>query len=241
MANEPKALAEHDERGTATAASAAGAVRLDDKVLATMAAGISNFRDITHDAHTATNYEHDMTLWEALRLYPKAIAFSMILSVSLVMEGYDTALLGGFFAYPAFRRKFGEPVHNGSNTYQLTASWQSGLQAMVQVGEIVGLYLAGTLAEKYGYRKTLLGSLAFIILVIFIMFFAQNIGMLMAGEFLGGLPWGAWQTLTTTYAAEIAPIALRPYLTTFVNMCVSPDATNKMERSFPGHGLLNFK
>lgn len=48
--------------------------------------------------------------------------------------------------------------------------------------------------------------------------------MLMAGEFLCGLPWGAWQTLSTTYAAEIAPIALRPYLTTFVNMCVSPGA-----------------
>ncbi|KAK7970406.1 Maltose permease [Apiospora saccharicola] len=123
MANEPKALTEHDDRGMVPVAPAVGAVRLDDKVLAKMAAGISNFDDITQEAHTATNYEHDMTLREALRLYPKAIAFSMILSMSLVMEGYDTALLGGFFAYPAFRKKFGEPVHNGSGTYQLTASW----------------------------------------------------------------------------------------------------------------------
>jgi len=34
-----------------------------------------------------------------------------------------------------------------------------------------------------------------------------------------GLPWGVFQTLTTSYAAEVAPIVLRPYLTTYVNLC----------------------
>ncbi|KAK8055977.1 Maltose permease MAL31 [Apiospora rasikravindrae] len=219
MANELKSATEQHEEGTVTVAPAAGAVRLDDEVLTKMGEGVSGFGDIAHDAHTATDYEHDMTVREALRLYPKAIAFSIILSMSLVMEGYDTALLGGFFAYPVFRKKFGVPVNDGSGSYQVTAHWQSTLSAMCQVGEIVGLYLAGIMAEKYGYKKTLLGSLVFMISVIFIMFFAQNISMLMAGELLCGLPWGAWQTLSTTYAAEIAPMALRPFLTTFVNLC----------------------
>lgn len=30
---------------------------------------------------------------------------------------------------------------------------------------------------------------------------------------------GVFQPLTTTYAAEVAPVALRAYLTTYVNMC----------------------
>ena len=30
---------------------------------------------------------------------------------------------------------------------------------------------------------------------------------------------GIFQTLTTTYAAEVTPVALRPYLTTYVNLC----------------------
>jgi SP family general alpha glucoside:H+ symporter-like MFS transporter len=30
---------------------------------------------------------------------------------------------------------------------------------------------------------------------------------------------GAFQTLTTTYAAEVCPVALRAYLTTYVNLC----------------------
>ena len=38
-------------------------------------------------------------------------------------------------------------------------------------------------------------------------------------QILCGLPWGTFQTLTTTYAAEVCPVALRPYLTTYVNLC----------------------
>jgi MFS transporter, SP family, general alpha glucoside:H+ symporter len=30
---------------------------------------------------------------------------------------------------------------------------------------------------------------------------------------------GVFQTLTTTYAAEVTPVVLRPYLTTYVNLC----------------------
>ncbi|KAI5462753.1 putative maltose permease [Mariannaea sp. PMI_226] len=183
-----------------------------------MANTVDNIAIITQDAHQAADFEKAMTIRQAIRMYPKAIFFSMILSLSLIMEGYDTSLLGSFFGYPSFQKKFGEgPLKDGS--YQLTASWQSGLQNGVQVGEILGLWVAGSLAERYGYKKTMLGSLIMMILVIFMMFFAQNLAMLMVGEILCGFPWGAFQTLTTTYAAEISPPALRPYLTTYNNMC----------------------
>lgn len=33
------------------------------------------------------------------------------------------------------------------------------------------------------------------------------------------IPWGIFQTLTTAYAAEVSPVALRPYLTAYVNLC----------------------
>lgn len=220
-------------------------VRLDDVVLKKMANEVENIGEITHDAYLATEFEKKMSFRQAFLMYPKATMFSFILSLSLIMEGYDTALLGGFFGYPAFQKRFGEPV--GDGTYQLTASWQSGLQNGVQVGEIVGLWVAGFIAERYGYKKTMLGALVMMVRrhwlhgqtclcfdgsiggisnalsqigVIFMMFFAQNIGMLFAGEILCGLPWGAFQTLTTTYAADIAPPALRPILTTWNNACV---------------------
>jgi SP family general alpha glucoside:H+ symporter-like MFS transporter len=54
---------------------------------------------------------------------------------------------------------------------------------------------------------------------IFILVFAQSIEMLMAGGILCGIPWGVFQTLTTSYAAEICPMAIRGHLTSFVNIC----------------------
>lgn len=43
--------------------------------------------------------------------------------------------------------------------------------------------------------------------------------MLLVGEILCGLPWGVFQTITTAYAAEVTPTPLRPFLTTYVNLC----------------------
>ena len=34
-----------------------------------------------------------------------------------------------------------------------------------------------------------------------------------------GIPWGVFQTLTVTYASEVTPTNIRPYLTTYVNLC----------------------
>ena len=197
-------------------------VKLDDEVFTKMAATLDDFGDVNDKACRGTRYERNLTLWQAVRMYPKATAFSMLFSLSLIMEGYDTSLLGSFFAYPTFQEKFGTQQADG--TYQLSASWQSGLQNGVQVGEILGLWAVGSIAQRFGYKKTMLGALAMMIGVIFIMFFAQNLGMLFAGEILCGLPWGAFQTITTTYAAEISPMQLRPFLTTYVNMCVSKDS-----------------
>ena len=52
-----------------------------------------------------------------------------------------------------------------------------------------------------------------------IFFTAPNVQALLAAEILCGVPWGVFQTLTVTYASEVCPVALRGYLTTYVNFC----------------------
>jgi SP family general alpha glucoside:H+ symporter-like MFS transporter len=47
-------------------------------------------------AETHPDKEHKMTLREGLRLYPKAIAWSVLISSICAMEGYDVALIGNF-------------------------------------------------------------------------------------------------------------------------------------------------
>jgi SP family general alpha glucoside:H+ symporter-like MFS transporter len=161
--------------------------------------------------------EHRMTLRDALRLYPKAIGWSILLSMTIVMEGYDLTIVNGFYAFPAFKEAYGEKL--GDNDYQITTAWQSALTNGAIVGEIIGLLFNGYLTERLGYRKTIIFALLVLIGFIFLAVFAMNIGMLLASEVLCGLSWGVFQTLSTTYAAEIMPVALRAYLTTNVNLC----------------------
>ena len=53
-------------------------------------------RQLTHNAKAATDKEHKMTLLQGIRLYPKAIAWSVLISTCICMEGYDVCLLSSF-------------------------------------------------------------------------------------------------------------------------------------------------
>jgi SP family general alpha glucoside:H+ symporter-like MFS transporter len=174
-------------------------------------------KQVTADAHKASESEQNMTLKQGLRLYPKAIAWSVLLSAAIIMEGFDKVLIANLFAVPAFKQKYGDLLPDG--TYQLTAAWQAGLTNGAYVGECLGLLLNGIVADRIGYRWTMMGALFATNLFIFIVFFAQNIEMLLVGLIFCGIPWGVFQTLTCTYAAEVTPVPLRPILTTFVNLC----------------------
>ncbi|KAJ5205559.1 Major facilitator superfamily domain general substrate transporter [Penicillium cf. griseofulvum] len=124
-----------------------------------------------------------MSLLAGFQLYPKAISWSIVLSATIIMEGYDTALL------------------------------------VTVVGQIIGLFLNGFLADRFGYRRTILTALVALCFFIFLPFFAVNVQMFLAGQILCGIPWGIFQTLATTYAAEVMPVALRAYILSSMNIC----------------------
>lgn len=126
-------------------------------------------------------------------------------------------LLSSFYALPQFNKKYG--VLGVDGTYTVPAGWKSALSNGALCGEVLGLFVNGIVSERYGYRKTMIVSLAAMIGFIFIPFFAPNVETLLVGEILCGIPWGVFQTLTTAYASEVCPVALRAYLCTYVNLC----------------------
>ncbi|KAJ7617265.1 MFS transporter [Roridomyces roridus] len=174
-------------------------------------------QELIHRAKVATDREHQMTLLEGIRLYPKAIAWSVLISTCIAMEGYDVCLLSNFYAFPQFNKKYGQLGADG--TYQVPARWQSGLSNGANVGEIIGLFINGWVSERYGYRYTVMACLVCIIGFTAIFFTAKDVVVLQVAEILCGIPWGVFQTLTITYASEVVPVALRGYLTTYVNFC----------------------
>jgi SP family general alpha glucoside:H+ symporter-like MFS transporter len=178
---------------------------------------VPGFATLSADAKKATKAEHKMTFWQGVRLYPKAIGWSVLLSFTIVMEGYDTTLINSFYAFPVFRKSYGTQIEN--QDYQISASWQSGLTNGAVAGEIIGLLFNGYLTDRYGYQKTMIGALIWLCLFVFLAFFSFNVEMLLASEIMCGLSWGIFQTLSTTYAAEVMPTVLRSYLTSNVNMC----------------------
>jgi SP family general alpha glucoside:H+ symporter-like MFS transporter len=76
-----------------------GVLRVNDEHIRRMSVIDPNVASQNADAKAATDREHRMTVREAFRLYPKAIAFSLIFSTAIIMEGYDTALLGTFYGF----------------------------------------------------------------------------------------------------------------------------------------------
>lgn len=205
----------HTERSTPNSTTLS---RTDTAVFAEqLATALPELQPLESPAKAATRAEQKLTFLNGCRLYPKAIAWSFILSSTLIMEGFDTLLIFNFFAFPAFKRRYGTPTPDSG--YQISSKWQFGLTTAAEAGEIVGLLANGYLADRIGYRWTIVSALAFLLLSIFLAFFAVNIRMLLAAQILCGIPWGVFQTLSTTYAAEVMPIMLRAYLLSNVNLC----------------------
>lgn len=171
-------------------------------------------RDINDLAREASEREHSLSFLEAIRAHPKAVLWSVLVSTSIIMEGYDVVLISSFYAQPSFARRYGE-YDAASNSYQVSAPWQAGLSNAVAVGTIIGAFANGYFTNKFGYRKVLLCSLLLIVAFVFIPFFSPNLPVLLVGEFLCGLPWGVFATLAPAYASEVCPMALRGYLTVY--------------------------
>lgn len=141
------------------------------------------------DARQAADAEQNMTFMKAIKTYPKAIGWSVLLSSTLIMEGYDLALLGGLYANPVFNQKFGE-YNPDDDKWNVSAAWQSGLSNGARAGEIFGLILAGWISDRYGYKVTIIGSLVLIIAFVFGLFFAPSVKVLVISNILCGIPWG---------------------------------------------------
>ncbi|KAL2811447.1 general substrate transporter [Aspergillus granulosus] len=166
----------------------------------------------------ASAVEHQMGFQHAIKVYRKAVFWSIFVSTSIIMEGYDISLIGSFYAYPSFRKKYGE-YHDSEAGYQISSAWQAGLTDIGAIGNIIGALLNGYLTHRFGHRKVMMGSLLAMTGFIFITFLAPNIEVLLVGAFLCSIPWGVFATMGPAYAVEVCPLALRGYLTAYVNLC----------------------
>lgn len=134
------------------------------------------------------------------------------------MEGYDVTLIGSFYGYPSFRDKYGEWLDDEYGN-QISSTWQQRFNCLGALANIIGALMNGWATAKWGHRKVLIISLFWLASFIFVVFFAPSIEVMLVGQFLCGIPWGVFATTGPAYAAEVTPLAIRGYLTAYVNLC----------------------
>jgi MFS transporter, SP family, general alpha glucoside:H+ symporter len=138
------------------------------------------------------------------------------MSVVQVMESFDMFLVGNFVALPAFRQKYGILLSSGEHV--IPTRWQTALTQAGQIGAFLGVFIAGPITNRLGYRWATIIGLMLMNATIFISFFADSLPLFLVGQLLEGIPWGFFIANSPAYASEVVPIPLRGAVTATLQM-----------------------
>ena len=86
--------------------------------------------------------ENELSPAQCIKAYPMGIFWCLMVSMCVIMEGYDTILIGNFYAFPTFQRKYGDFVGVSDTTrsgYQLSPQWMAALGNAAGVGAFIGI------------------------------------------------------------------------------------------------------
>jgi SP family general alpha glucoside:H+ symporter-like MFS transporter len=164
--------------------------------------------------------ELDTSLLKTAKAYKNGVFLSLLMGLVIIMRDYDISIVGTFPALPAFRNRYGHPVAGDIEAgNQISSRWQVALGVAALVGQVVGSFLVTIPMERFGRRPTLLVSLCLTTCLIFMQFFSPSIEVLTASEYLSGIVFGFYQVLIPTFASELMPTQLRPFLTAYIDVC----------------------
>lgn len=82
-------------------------------------------------------------------------------------------LTGNFVAIDAFKKAYGVKLSDGS--FAIPTKWQSALFQAGQCGAFVGVFLAGPITNRLGYRWTTILALVLMNATIFVSFFVSSL------------------------------------------------------------------
>ncbi|EEA20035.1 hypothetical protein TMatcc_000009 [Talaromyces marneffei ATCC 18224] len=174
--------------------------------------------DLLTDAFDGENREHEMGVWEAAKSHPWACLWAFTMCFTIVMESFDMFLNSNFVAQKAFQKTFGVLTDAATGTYAIPTKSQSSLFQAGQCGAFIGVFLAGPITNRIGYRWTTVLGLVLMNATIFISFFANSLTVLVISQVFEGVPWGLFIANSPAYASEVVPLPLRSAVTATLQM-----------------------
>ena len=105
--------------------------------------------------------------------------------MSVIMEGYDTILIGSLYGYPAYKKQFG--VYDAATkSYNLQGPWQSALGSGSVAGAFIGAFANGFLCHRFGFRRMFIAGMILMIAFVFISFFGETVKLQVVGQVMCG-------------------------------------------------------
>jgi MFS transporter, SP family, sugar:H+ symporter len=135
------------------------------------------------------------------------IVLSSVAAIGGFLFGFDSGVING-------------TVDALANAFGTRAATTGFAVASVLLGCAVGAFLAGTIADIYGRRSTMLLTAVFFLASAFGAGAAGSAGFFMASRILGGLAIGAASVLAPMYISEVAPPYIRGRLASLQQMAI---------------------
>ncbi|KAH7305276.1 general substrate transporter [Stachybotrys elegans] len=165
------------------------------------------------DAGLVHEFDEDVPLWQAIRRYPKVVAWDLSLALIIMGWGFDSVVVGSISSVEAFQRDYGEILHD---RLIIPSVWLSLWSAATPLGMSFGSLFAGWLQDRFGRRQSLFwGSIiaAVAVALIFCSGLLPDVnGMRLAftlGKLIQGFASGLLKIVSMTYMSENSPVALR--------------------------------
>jgi sugar porter (SP) family MFS transporter len=125
-----------------------------------------------------------------------------------LLFGYDTGVISGALLF--IRQEL-----------SLSPTLQGILVAIAPAGAAVGAAMAGSVSDRIGRRRVILGAALLFIAGAVISAVAQGVSVLLIGRFLVGLAIGVASMLAPLYLAEISPATDRGAVVSLNQLCIT--------------------
>ncbi|KXH28258.1 hypothetical protein CSIM01_09776 [Colletotrichum simmondsii] len=157
--------------------------------------------------------EKDLPLGQAIRQYPKVVAYCLSLTIVVIGWGYALVIVGSIVAVEPFQHDYGELY---KDKWIIPSLWVSLWSAAIPLGMAIGSVFAGWYQDRVG-RIWSLRTGAIICAVgvagIFFSYLPADIetmrALFFAGKTVQGIAIGILKVTAMTYISETAPTSLR--------------------------------
>lgn len=150
--------------------------------------------------HAANQEEHELSAIGAIRKQPKVFCWCLYALFTCLLVSFENQASGMVLSIPEFRKDFG---HEYQGSYVLDTVWQSAFYGAPLASTIVGTFGASPMADKFGRKPVLIGSILVSFAAIALEFVSTTNEMFFGGKFLNGFTTGIILTVALAYVGEV--------------------------------------